>query len=575
MKCHALSFCVGLSVAMVVIGSASAQTNYYFSAAGSDATGDGSLANPWRSIQQFNTLDLDPGDGVFFRGGDTFNGSIFLDANDSGTDASGNLIAPIEISSYGTGRATIDAGRQRGLFAENNGGFSVSDLIFQGNGGAPSGGNNRGDGLYFLTLQPGGIKQNHIHVDNIDVSGFGGRGMLLGGFNGDAGYNDVRVTNSRFFGNVNSGLETFAQNRDANTNVYVAHNEAFDNTGDNVNITNQPTGSGIVLGQVSNAVAEFNSTYRNGSSGDGGVGLWTYESDGVVIQFNESYDNRTASAVDGGGFDLDGGTRNSVIQYNYSHNNDGAGLLYSEFDGASGSENNVFRYNISENDGRKNSFAGILVFGNDADDVATDAVFHNNVIAVSDSDTGGSPSAVRFWNVHHDDIRLYNNAFLIEDRSRVVNGNGSDETKSTFLGNSYFSQTGFDILFRYGGVDYRSVEEWAVATGQEILDGDLLAILDDPLFTDPFAGVTVGDPTALDILLSYLPQEGSPLIDAGLDLQALFGIDPGLRDYLGGPIPQGAAFDVGAIEVVPELGAAAILVAFAALAALRLRSIHR
>lgn len=36
--------------------------------------------------------------------------------------------------------------------------------------------------------------------------------------------------------------------------------------------------------------------------------------------------------------------------------------------------------------------------------------------------------------------------------------------------------------------------------------------------------------------------------DAGLNLQAISGIDPGGRDYYGGPSPQGGAFDLGAHE---------------------------
>jgi hypothetical protein len=40
----------------------------------------------------------------------------------------------------------------------------------------------------------------------------------------------------------------------------------------------------------------------------------------------------------------------------------------------------------------------------------------------------------------------------------------------------------------------------------------------------------------------------SGLINEGLDIQAEFGIDPGLRDYYGASIPVGAQLDVGAHE---------------------------
>ena len=50
---------------------------------------------------------------------------------------------------------------------------------------------------------------------------------------------------------------------------------------------------------------------------------------------------------------------NSVMQYNYSHDNDGAG--YGLYQGSTSApwSNNVVRYNISQNDGRKNGYGAI------------------------------------------------------------------------------------------------------------------------------------------------------------------------------------------------------------------------
>jgi hypothetical protein len=42
------------------------------------------------------------------------------------------------------------------------------------------------------------------------------------------------------------------------------------------------------------------------------------------------------------------------------------------------------------------------------------------------------------------------------------------------------------------------------------------------------------------------------LIDAGLDIRSLFGIDPGKRDFFGNSIPQGKGFDIGAHEIILE-----------------------
>ena len=58
------------------------------------------------------------------------------------------------------------------------------------------------------------------------------------------------------------------------------------------------------------------------------------------------------------------------------------------------------------------------------------------------------------------------------------------------------------------------------------------------------------DPAKVDTetFVSFRPEAGSPLIDRGLDLKALMGLDPGNRDLSGTLIPQGPQYDIGALE---------------------------
>src|SRR5437016_950055 len=58
------------------------------------------------------------------------------------------------------------------------------------------------------------------------------------------------------------------------------------------------------------------------------------------------------------GIDLDNNTTNSVVQYNYTHDNFNSGL-YIFFDAPGTSNNLTLRYNISEND----SWGGFMGFG--------------------------------------------------------------------------------------------------------------------------------------------------------------------------------------------------------------------
>src|SRR5205814_224044 len=87
---------------------------------------------------------------------------------------------------------------------------------------------------------------------------------------------------------------------------------------------------------------------------------------------------KTGSAsLDGGGFDLDGGCTNGVIQYNYSHDNYGAGYLLYQFAIARPFNNNTVRYNISQNDGRQGHYGGIYMGGGSA--VKNSAIYNNTI----------------------------------------------------------------------------------------------------------------------------------------------------------------------------------------------------
>src|SRR6185436_921799 len=128
------------------------------------------------------------------------------------------------------------------------------------------------------------------------------------------------------------------------------------------------SGSGIIVGDTDVATIERSVAWNNGKNcnytNGGPIGIWAWDSNAVTIQYNESYSNQTgSSSLDGGGFDLDGGVTNSIMQYNYSHDNDGAGYLLYQFNGARPFGNNTVRYNISQNDARQGHYAGIYIGG--------------------------------------------------------------------------------------------------------------------------------------------------------------------------------------------------------------------
>ena len=51
-------------------------TTYYFAANGNDNNSGTTSSSPWQSLNKLNSLNLQPGDNVLFRSGDTFYGGL-------------------------------------------------------------------------------------------------------------------------------------------------------------------------------------------------------------------------------------------------------------------------------------------------------------------------------------------------------------------------------------------------------------------------------------------------------------------------------------------------------------------
>jgi hypothetical protein len=536
------------AIAFATMASTSAQAaTYHFSSLGNDVTGNGTLARPWQSIGRFNALDLNPGDTALFRAGDVFSGKMYLDATDGGTNAAGSLIAPVKIGSYGAVGATTRAKilspyNAEGFVAYNAGGVELSDLEFT-SGGFDAGG--RTNGVQFLAHNPssGALKKyEHIRVNNVVSNGFGLNGLQVWAHSG-VGYDDVHVADSEFYNNGYSGVyigatnhiggATPAQNK-YHTNVLVERVAAHNNPGF---VGDLPiTGHGVIMANVDGGAIQDSVAFDNGKiNGHGNVGLWTYQSNAILIQRNVSYGNRSPGGMDGGGFDIDGGVTNSFIQYNHSFDNDGAGLLLAQFDDADPMSKNVIRYNLSVNDGRDH-YGGITVWGANAAELAQQTVFHNNTVVVDKSVVPNTAGAVQFLGPHHDELDFLNNAFVALNGAALITGDTAN-SKSTFLRNSYWTAGAVPVLESLG---YTSVQAWANASNQEKVSGQFVGVTANPQFADTD---------------TYRLSASSPLIDAG----RLPGGAPwpswvtslGTRDQAGAPLYQGAFPDIGAREWLP------------------------
>ncbi|TGD82434.1 right-handed parallel beta-helix repeat-containing protein [Hymenobacter wooponensis] len=529
----------------LAIGRSAMATTYYVSAKGNDSGAGTTLATAWQSIDRVNQEGLKPGDKIKFEGGKTFVGT--LDARNSGTAAQ-----PIIYTSYGKEAAIISSGVERGFVAYNTDALELRRLTFVGAGRDA---NQTGGVIFYRDNTDNSATQlQHIIIDSLDVSGYKSYGITIGSYapsvdywGAPFGYNDVRISNTATHDNGDTGLFSYGATLHAHHNWYVGNCQSYNNSGQ-ASVTDRNTGSGIILANVDEAMIEQCEAYNNGWLSNhaytGPAGIWAYACNEVIIQKCESHNNRSGT-IDGGGFDLDGGCTNSTLQYNYSHDNEGPGLMLAQYNGAPVAiENITVRYNISENDARRYG-AGILLWSSGASGGIQKVDIYNNTVYITPSSSGYVPQAVHVASPSIEATALRNNIFqttggvpmLLDQGGRVV-----------FQGNCYWS-SGSPVSWRQWSSTYSSLEEWRASTGAERLKDANTGMFVDPKLTSPGAGGTnprvPGQP--MSAWKPYQLLAGSPLIGAGLDLYALFGITPGPHDMYGYLLPSaGSPANIGA-----------------------------
>jgi hypothetical protein len=530
---------MGIFTAIVILSAFEAMAaNYYLSAGGNDAVAQPTAQQPWKSISKVNGLNLEPGDSVLFKGGDTLSGTITIGSDDNGTAAS-----PVVFGSFGSGHAVIKS-TGNGVDAGNCRYIRVVRLDFVG----PTRLSGGQRGVFF-----NGVRNSVI--DSVRSQGYNRSG--IGVDNSQA----IRVTGCYVTDNGYAGILAMGTTRD----LYIGYCKAINNPG--YPTSPNHSGNGILLqgGTVRQCLIEYCEAAENGwdmgnpNGGNGPCGIWTWCADSVLIQYCIAHHNRsTPKHGDGCGFDWDGGTNNTTIQYCYSYENDGNGYFFCEQSGRS-STNNIMRYCISENDGNLSWTSGISIAG-----TFTNCKIYNNIVYSTAMPKGvpnhfgvvqtrnyyGAPlessCAVFGAGMDEKNAVLYNNIFILKGSGRIVGSYNGDPFRNnlywciggsaTYAGNT---QGGFAA--------YPSLDTWRDATGNEKINGQNVGMYADPMLANAGKGEKLTDPTQLPKLFAYMLLPTSPCIDKGLDLHTL-GINPGTRDFYGRTIPYNGAFDIGACE---------------------------
>jgi hypothetical protein len=295
----------------------------------------------------------------------------------------GTADEPITVGSYGSGRATLAAGPAgAGILAENSAGFHITRLNLTGVA-APF----LLDGIDFFDDLDAGQTLPYVALDHLAVQGFGGFGILVSGMTyGRSGYANVQITNVDTHDNTSGGLGVFDWSSWPRSSALptfvsgldIAHVEAHDNPG----FPGRAVGPGIRVQGINGGPVEWCRMYNNAATGGtpdkgGSWGFEAYDADRLLVQHNESFNNRSLTDGDGGGFDLDQGVTNSVLQYNFSHGNNGPGFAAAGFR-YNTTYDDVLRYNISDNDVRRDSTLGSIFIYSDALGAVYNLEVYNN-----------------------------------------------------------------------------------------------------------------------------------------------------------------------------------------------------
>ncbi len=508
-------------------------TVYYVSPQGSDWSAGTSQWQPWQSITRVNQQTLKAGDKVMFKGSNTYWGSLKVNWNEGGNEWS-----PVTIGSYGGTRATIQSGNQPAVDVDQVGGVRVEHLILRGSGMY----NNTANGIYFH-VNWGSRTLKNIQIVNVDVAGYGGYNVKIQAPGQNSSYQDIRIVDSVLHDSREGGIWINGWANRVNKNVYIGNVQAFNHPG--TGETGRVTGSGIFVADVDGAIVERSVAYNNGARGAAPVGIWAAGSNRVTFQYNESYNNKTMTGTDGGGFDFDWDMTNSVMQYNYSHDNQGPGYLIC---GATHkNDNNTVRYNISQNDARRNGRGAIHIYGN-----ATNLKIHNNVVYMSNTGDGNS-AAFTASNEgapgsYMSNVEVRNNVFITTGGMQLVRANGAFTYgwNNKFAGNAYHA-SGYNFKVNWGGQDFWSLDQWRWSKGQEQEWGANVGYWGDPKLNSAGSAPTLNNAWNLSSLWHYKPQWNSPLINKGLWPSTT--LSGGTTDFYGSLVPKSGKFDIGVSEM--------------------------
>lgn len=329
------------------------RTFYVDSITGEDTNSGVSPSEAWKSLDKLNQQVFLPGDRILFKSGTEYIGQFE-------PKGSGDAGASVIVDKYGEGGKPILHGegmKLHTLLLEGLEYWEVNNLEITNKGKKVEPGRN---GVIIYAWDKGDV--HHIHLKNLTVRDVNGSCVKNeGAGNGIYWHNGGDSVPTRFVGLLIENCHIYNCCRNGITGNGNSSRDAWFPSLQVVirgNLIERVPGDGIVPIACEGALVEHNVVKDSPDLlhiKDAAAGIWPWSCDSTVIQYNEVSGQH--AKWDGQGFDSDYNCRNTVIQYNFSHDNAG-GMVMVCNEGNTlgepyniGTENTIIRCNVSINDG--------------------------------------------------------------------------------------------------------------------------------------------------------------------------------------------------------------------------------
>jgi Right handed beta helix region len=308
---------LALLVALAVPGqfaNAQSTATHFFVDCSQPATGDGTQAHPWNTLDALSNHLFRPGEVAAIRRGTRCNGTLAL-------HGSGSPQAIARLTAYGEGaRPQIAAGNApiQAVLLKNAEYWQIDSLDI-------SGGNTYG----LLVTGDRDAVQSHITLRNLVVHGVRGGALknkdngLVVFLRGSGGQrfdhilidNVVAAHTNQWAGIMMGAGPFYSAEENYNRDVVIRNSVVHDVYGD-----------GIILFRVSNGIIESSTAWLTGQQPTQDVGtpnaIWTWSCTQCTVRDNEAF-LTDSPGVDGGAYDIDWATTSNTVQDNYAHDTQG------------------------------------------------------------------------------------------------------------------------------------------------------------------------------------------------------------------------------------------------------------